>query len=283
MNLKASIDVAFGASSTKLSGHVGVAKALEERFTPVRVSGTSGGAIVAAAWAVLGADLCWDQIKAQKFSKYAGFSILSALRGTFWGYISNGKALFKDLKSILGDRTFSSPDLQYDLYITASNMTDGELVIYSKETSPDLELAVAVYRSACMPGIFKPMDDGERKIRDGAIYKDLPIDIWPDYIRPRVGHAFINEWKPKTSDYRFWNGLLEHQLVLARAIDDNFDDSVQTAISRQDVHILISGSQGLTNLSFDIPEAKKQKLFDVGYSTALEHSNGMLYDQGSTA
>jgi predicted acylesterase/phospholipase RssA len=277
--MKPEVDVAFGASSTKIPGHAGVAALLEERFTPVRVSGSSGGAILAAAWAILGAEGAKRMIFEADFSRYAKFSWFGLIRLAFWGYLSDGKELLKAIENVTEDRTFSSSDLEFDLYITASNMTDGVLEIYSKHTHPDLKLSTAIYRSATMPGVFKPMDDGELKMRDGAIYRDLPIDIWSDYVRPRIGHVFINEWRPKTQPGSPWNGLLEHQLTLARGIDDNLDATVNAMLKRPNVHILHSAGQGLSNLHFSVNEEKKESLYNAGYQIALEASNDMLYDE----
>ncbi len=157
------VDVAFSGSSTKAPGHAGFAEALNS-LKPVRVSGSSGGAIVAAAWSLRGSEFVKEMVVNTNFKKYLKVNWWSLAKFAFYGYVSNGDALYKDLQRAFRRHTFSSPKLSSDLYITASNMTDGELEIYSRETTPTMPLALAVYRSVTLPGVFKPKDRGRKKI-----------------------------------------------------------------------------------------------------------------------
>ena len=265
------VDVALSGSSTKIPGHAGFINGVEKNLIPVRVSGTSGGAITAALWSLYGAEEAAERIFDFDFSKVFKLSWMALFRYIVYGYASKGEKLYEALKEAFGDTTFSSSDLEFDVYVAASDMTNGRLVVYSRETSPDLELATAVYRSACMPGVFRPIDDGPNKIRDGSVYRDLPIDIWDDFPRPRIGHVFGNQWRPQSSET--WHGFKELQLTLARVTDDNLDatlEKLQVSIPHdQEVYISTGEGFGLNMLNFKVDNDLKYSLYTEGERRSL--------------
>jgi predicted acylesterase/phospholipase RssA len=171
------VNVALAGSGQLYFAFVGALICLKDRGIEIaEISGTSGGAIIAAAISS-GLDPEKDIVALAKAtlpikSNLFDFSLLSILRR--WGLIRGNKIENKFnqyLHKKLGDA-------QIPLYITASNITARKVRIFSSASDPGFSTARAIRASISLPFIFEPVIiDGDFYV-DGGWMKNMPSDVF---------------------------------------------------------------------------------------------------------
>lgn len=171
---KKKIGLALGGGAVFGAAHIGVLKAVEELKIPVSfIAGTSIGAMVSAFYA-FGVGLP----ELEKIAKDLRWLDISGLTLSEFGLLSN-KKLGELLGERIGDVELSQSKIP--LAMVATDITTGERVVLK-----DGKLAPAVMASTCIPGIFKPVEIGERLLVDGGIVENVPLsplhELGADYV-----------------------------------------------------------------------------------------------------
>jgi NTE family protein len=157
------IGLALGGGAILGAAHIGALKALEEKGIAIScISGTSIGAFVAALYAfgksvqeieAIAADLDWLDAAAFSLSKF--------------GLLSNEK-LGETFKQAVGDAQFSEAGIS--LALVATDIGSCEKVVLREG-----DVSTAVMASACVPGIFIPVDISGRMLVDGGLVENVPL------------------------------------------------------------------------------------------------------------
>ncbi len=157
------IGLALGGGGVLGAAHIGVLKALEENEIVVeRISGTSVGAFVSALYAfgvtpdrieaaVL--DLNWLDISSFSFSAH--------------GFLSNQK-LGDVFRRLAGDASFA--DAKIPLSIVAADIETGEKTVFGTG-----RVDSAIMASACIPGVFIPVEIDGKMFVDGGVVENVPV------------------------------------------------------------------------------------------------------------
>lgn len=171
------INLAFAGSGQLYPAFVGVLMCLKERGIEIaEVSGTSGGAIIAAA-AASGLDPSEQLVPLVKSTlpiknKLFDFSLRSLIYR--WGLIRGTKIenkLRQYLCKTLGE-------CRIPLYVTASNITARRVRIFNSVSDPDFSTARAIRASISLPFIFEPVCiEGDLYV-DGGWMKNTPSDVF---------------------------------------------------------------------------------------------------------
>jgi predicted acylesterase/phospholipase RssA len=123
------------------------------------------------------------------------------------GGLFRGQVFLETMRQALGSKVFPrSPerpvtfrDLPLDLAVIAANLTTREMLVYSKQTTPDQEVALAVRQSMSVPIVFEPVRLDGSEIVDGGIYESFPFWVFTEHAegyalntpedihRPKVG------------------------------------------------------------------------------------------------
>jgi NTE family protein len=149
--------VALGAA------HVGVLKALQESEINISyISGTSIGAFIAALYSF--------RVPVEEIEEIAvnlGWLDVSDFTLSTLGILSN-----KELGNIITERLSKSniEDADIPLAIVATDIASGEKVIFYSG-----DVATAVTASTSIPGIFIPVEQGDRMLVDGGLSEFVPI------------------------------------------------------------------------------------------------------------
>lgn len=168
------LGLALGGGAVLGAAHIGVLKRLEElEVHPEYVSGTSIGAFIGAFYVFgksavemesIAQELKWKEITRISFSRF--------------GLLSNekmGELLIKHL----GEKNIE--DAPVPLALVATDVTTGEKVVLKKGP-----LKEAVMASTAIPGIFKPVEIGDRLLVDGGIVENVPVrtakDLGAEYV-----------------------------------------------------------------------------------------------------
>ncbi len=155
--------LALGGGAVLGAVHVGVLRALEEKKIQIDcISGTSIGAFMAALYAFR---VSIDKI--EKISKELNWLDVTKVLLSKFGLLSNEK-LGDLLVEHVGDKHIEEADIP--LRIITTDISSGEKVILEKGN-----LAAAVRASACIPGIFKPIEHNGNMLVDGGIVEHVPV------------------------------------------------------------------------------------------------------------
>lgn len=160
---------------SRCSSFVGALRAIEQKGLNVAsVVGASTGSIVAALYA---AGMTTDELYAEALELDAGrFKDISpAAMLTGYGLCS-GEALEQWLRERLEGKAFRAPG-RCPLRIIATDILNYEPLLFSAETTPDLDIATAVRCSAGVPGVFAcrrlNVAGRERVLVDGSLMAGL--------------------------------------------------------------------------------------------------------------
>jgi len=165
---KKRVGLALGGGAARGIAHIGVLKVLVENKIPIHfIAGTSSGALFGA---LLSGGMSIDEIETA--SRRAGWSRLVRLSLSRRGAIS-ADAMEKLIIESIGDRDFNS--LGIPLSIVATDLRTGEQVVI-KEGS----VARAVHASSAVPGVFVPVEIGDKLLADGMIVNNVPVDVVKD-------------------------------------------------------------------------------------------------------
>lgn len=177
----------FGGGGIRGMCYIGALKALKEFGININsIAGSSVGAVFAALYAVGYSE---DEIK-ELFMEFnlnmfrdlninifntdlslsKGEIFLDWLREKFSLKVTNNKDKKKKI-------TFK--DLEKDLYILTIDINTNTPFIFSKKTTPDCEIAIAVRASASLPGLMKPVNYNGLLLVDGDLIKSWPA--WKIY------------------------------------------------------------------------------------------------------
>ncbi|MBU6142145.1 patatin-like phospholipase family protein [Patescibacteria group bacterium] len=185
---KPRIGLALSGGSARGIAHIGVLQALSDHHIPIDcIAGTSSGAIVAAAFA-FGYPLPKLQEKAKTLSWYS----IANLPTSGLGLTSN-QSLGKIMEEFIGGAA-DIKDAKIPLAIVATDIETGEKVVFRNGNA-----ALAVRASACIPGVFIPVEIEGRKLVDGGLSESLPLSslqtLQPD-IRIGVNAIHWHSTKP---------------------------------------------------------------------------------------
>jgi NTE family protein len=238
------IGLALGGGAALGGFHIGVLKAIDELNIPIHViSGTSIGAFIATLFAFgkgwqeirdLALDLNWFNISKVTLSQF--------------GLLSNEK-LGEIIKNSFGNVTFEQSEIQ--LAVVATDLAAGKKVVLSEG-----EVIPAVLASACLPGVFKPVELDKMMLVDGGLLENVPVSPLKE-----MGAKTIIAVDLMASAMRHTpKNIIE---VLTKSYSLVFVSS--TKIKLDDADIMISPDLSDFNL---IDTKQTRKLLDVGYRSA---------------
>lgn len=272
----------FGGGGVRGICYIGAVKAIEEFNIKLnKIAGSSVGAVFAMLYAVgYSADEIKDFFMEFNFNMFRDINI-----HIFDGDVSLSKGeIFLDWlrekieKNFYGDsykKGENNPvrfkDIETDLSILTLDINTYTPYIFSKENTPDEEIAKAVRISAGMPGLMKPIQENEKILVDGDLIKTRPAF--------KIYDSF------NTSDER----LLEFRLEGTRDSSDikNPSDYINSVISTiwylsteyiYDLYhendrydFIIIDAKEVIMFDFTIDKTKREALIDKGYNTTKDY------------
>lgn len=163
MTSETKIGIALGGGAILGAAHIGVLKVFAEEKIPISaISGTSIGAFVAALYAF---GVSPDEI--EKFALELDWLDISGFAFSKLGLLSNER-MGKKIDDVLGEVQFK--DARIPLSIIATDISHFKKVVL--ETG---DVARAVMASACVPGIFIPVEIDDHLLVDGGLMENVPI------------------------------------------------------------------------------------------------------------
>jgi NTE family protein len=161
------IALVLGGGSAKGFAHVGVIRILEQEKIPIHmIVGTSVGSLIGAIYASNpdSFQLEWAAFKIDR-GDILDFSIVSSKLGPVQG--TRLEAFVEQTAKVK-----KVEDTKIPFYPVATDLNTGETVTLEKGS-----LARAVHASAAIPGIFVPVQFGNRMLVDGGVSDNIACDI----------------------------------------------------------------------------------------------------------
>ena len=242
------IGLVLSGGGMRGAAHIGAIKALEEHgIYPTHIAGTSAGAIVGALYA---SGYNWDDIL--RFFK--SISILDITKYAIRkpGILDADK-FYNNFKTYFSEDDFSI--LKKDLQITATNILNGDLVVFKEG-----ELIKPILASAAFPGVFSPVKINDSFYVDGGTLNNFPVELLKKQCDIIIG-IDVNGFE--TIDIK---ELKHSHHVAERAFKLK---SVREDYMKFKKCDLVVCPKGLDNFgTFDKKNLKH--IFDIGYNATIE-------------
>ncbi|WP_316929017.1 patatin-like phospholipase family protein [Nitritalea halalkaliphila] len=164
MSSKATLGIALSGGGIRGIAHLGVLQALNDYgIFPTHLSGSSAGAIVGAMYAKgFAPKEIFDIIVQTNYFKF----IRPAISWTGILKMDTTEELYR---KYLGEDSFES--LNVKLTVAATDIQRGKVIYFNQG-----ELIKPVMASSCIPGMFDPIQIGNKILVDGGVLNNLPVE-----------------------------------------------------------------------------------------------------------
>lgn len=175
----------FGGGAIRGAAYAGAVKALEEiGINPTNIGGSSVGSIVAALMAVgysaqemkeVFLDVNFDLFRDLQFGLGAKFALSKGEVFLDWIRELIEKKFYGTSYEKGKNRAVRFKDIEKNLFIITTDLSNFECKEFSKYETPDFEIATAVRISCSMPGLMKPLEYNNTLLVDGDLQKGVPM------------------------------------------------------------------------------------------------------------
>jgi len=173
------IGVVLSGGGVRAMAHIGLLQCFREEGIKIdEISGTSGGATIAAMFA-------YGYTSKEMLTFFKNTPLFKYSQYTFNkpGIVDSEKFIGA-FKSIFPNDSFN--DLKVPTYITATNLMTGNLEYFTKG-----ELIRPLIASSSVPPFFSPMEINGNLFADGGIINDFPVEPLQENCGKIIG-SFIN-------------------------------------------------------------------------------------------
>ena len=278
--------VIFGGGGIRGVSYVGAYKALLENNIKITdYAGSSNGSVFATLCAV-GYNL--EEIK--KFFCSISIEFFKDINFNFGNQIalSKGELLLEWMRDKVEKQFYKNAykkgqmppvkfkDIKEDLIIYSTDLTNNKYHEFSKECTPEAEIALAVRASVSMPGLFKPLDINDNMIVDGDLAKSWPL--W------RLSKTLSNKKErilefrlEDTRNKREINTALDYLNAVYNTISGFATDYIIDLYGEKDKFDYIKiDTDNISVMDFMIPDSKKNEMIETGYNTTNNYFKNIL-------
>ena len=175
--------------------YIGALEALKKLNVDIKkIAGSSVGSIFAAFYAV-----GYNTFELASIFESVNFNIFKDINISLKPQlgISKGEVFYEFIKTHIEKKVYGDSylknnnppitfkDIDMDVFIFASDLTNCEPKIFSKYTTPDFEIAKAVRISSTLPGLMTPVEIDGNMLVDGDLIKSWPIWLIDTNLNPQ--------------------------------------------------------------------------------------------------
>lgn len=262
------IDLVLSSSGIRAPCFVGALEALAEKnYTIRRIAGSSGGAIVAAGYALgMTTQEMRELAPTTPYKKMRDFKIknLLSLQNPS---VYTGQELDKFYQGIFGDAKMK--DMLIDCKICVVTIIGRKRISIDRQSHPELLVWKAVRMSSTIPFIFPYYNLDGQPVTDGGLVTSI-YDIFPEGVRPVLGlrpradHGFKKTIQDvRVSKLFIWNYLK----ILAEYFMDAVDNQHVPEIEWNKT--IVIPTFGIGSFNFYISPEQIQKLIQYGYNAVM--------------
>lgn len=157
-------------------------------------------------------------------------------------------------------------DIKENLIVYSVNLTTMKFMEFSKEKTPDFEVAKAVRASVSMPGLFTPLEYNNNLLVDGDLLKSTPLWRVSNFIK-NLDERIIEFRLEDNSSEKKINNSLEYLNRVYNAISGFATDYIIDLYKEKDKFDYIKiNTKDISVIDFLISKEKKKMLFETGYN-----------------
>lgn len=262
------LDLVLSASGVRAPCFIGGMQAIQEKdYRIKRIAGSSGGAIIAAGFA-LGMTL--DELKeiapSTPYNEFKDFSLknLCSIRNPS---VYSGRPLDKFYQDIFGNATLK--DFKIDCRIAVVTIIGRTRILLGRENYPDLPVWKAVRMSSTIPFIFPYLELDGTAVTDGALVTNM-FDIFPEgerkviTLNPRADYSLKKVVQNVQANHLFlWNYL--------KILAEYFLDAVDNRHVPQEEwgRTITIPTFEIGGFNFDLKHQDIDRLIQYGYNAVI--------------
>lgn len=261
------IDLILSGSGVRLGCHYGAILALKKRnYKVIRIAGTSGGAIVAAAYACYYPfEDIWHILKSINFKKLMCDGKFEYLRLAYKNGLYKGDEFekFIDKNITRGTRLEEFPGL----YIIATDITNKEpLILNALNGFSKMKVSEAIRMSMSAPLYWVPkyltLNGDKLTIVDGGISANYYIDLFDDNERQSIGILlYTKNIKSKLKIFNYFRNILDTMMIA------NENEHIEDANWARTIKI---NTGDIRPFDLDINSEQVEQLIKKGYQDTLD-------------
>lgn len=275
----------FGGGAIRGVAYIGAIKAFEELgLESDTFAGSSVGSIFASLLAV---GYTSDELK-QIFAKvnYELFRDIAIGAGPLFA-LSKGEVFLEWLRELIEkkfygenykkgeNRAVTFKDLEKNLIIITTNLSNFECKEFSKFETPDYEIASAIRISSCMPGLMKPIEYNKTLLVDGDLQKSWPmwklsknLENSKDRILELRLEGYYNSNNISGIDYA--NAVYS----CMTSMSTSFVTDIYAGNDKYDYIVYNTGKTVVVD--FNLNEIKRNDLIQAGYDQTIDYFRNVL-------
>lgn len=275
----------FGGGAIRGVAYIGAIKAFEELgIMSDTFAGSSVGSVFAALLAI---GYTSEELK-HVFSKvnFELFRDIAIGIGPLFA-LSKGEVFLEWLRELIekkfyGDkykkgenRAVTFKDIDKNLIIITTNLSNFECKEFSKFETPDYEIASAIRISSCMPGLMKPIEYNKTLLVDGDLQKSWPM--WKLSNNLMSSHERILELR--LEGYYDSNNIsgIDYANAVYSCMTSMSTSFVTDMYANKDKFDYIVFNTGKTVVvDFNLNENKRNELIQSGYEQTITYFTQIL-------
>lgn len=278
----------FGGGAVRGVCYAGAVKALEDiGIYPNNIAGSSVGAVFAGLMAV---GYTADELK--EIFMHVNFELFKDIHFGFGKdfAISKGEIFLDWLRELIEEKYYGTDyqkgekppvtfkDLRKNLIIITTDLTNFKYKEFSKEETPDFEIAYAIRISSSMPGLMKPVVLEDALLVDGDLQKSWPAwrlskALCPDDER-------ILEFRLEGNYEEEGHNALNFINTVYSCLTSLSTDLIIETYGQKDKFDFIKINTGsIIIVDFNQSKEKRQELMDIGYEQTFEYFNNTIINK----
>lgn len=270
----------FGGGAVRGFAYIGAVKALQElKIKYDTVAGSSVGAIV-AVFVAMGCSyeeireilirVNFDLFRDIHFGLNDGFALSKGEVFTNWMRENIEKKFYGTSYKKNKNKPVTFADIDKELLIYTTNLVDFECQEFSKQETPDFEIAEAVRISCSMPGLMTMTEINGKKLVDGDLLKSKPLWMLSDNLK--LGTNRILEFRLEGEYEKVNNNALDFFNAIYSCMTSAATDYIIDMYGNRDDFDYIKINTGdVIVIDFNMSEAMRNKLVDIGYKQSVEY------------
>ena len=270
----------FGGGAVRGFAYIGAIKALQElKIKYDTIAGSSAGAIVATLLAVGYSDeeikdillkINFDLFRDIHFSLNSGFAFSKGEVFTKWIRKNIEKKFYGENYVKGQNKPVTFADLETNLLVYTTNLVKFDCQEFSKQETPDFEIAEAVRISCSMPGLMTLTEINGKKLVDGDLLKSKPL--WTLSKNLKVGINRILEFRLEGEYEKVDNNALDFFNAIYSCMTSAATDYIiDTYGYRDDFDYIKINTGDIIIIDFNMSDYMRNKLIDIGYNQSKKY------------
>lgn len=269
----------FGGGGIRGMCYVGAIKALKElKIELGAIAGSSVGAVFASLLAV-----GYNEEEIKELFLDFNFNMFRDLNINLFNTdisLSKGEIFLDWLREKIGKKIFGEKyknqkirfkDIEKDLHILTLDINTNTPYIFSKENTPDEEIALAVRSSASLPGLMKPINLGDSMLVDGDLMKSWPA--WKIYEELNTSKARLLEFRLEGSkeDREIKNPMAYLNSIISTIWFLCTENIFNSYFSNDRYDYVVIDTKETIIWDFTLDNKEKERLVEKGYKSTKDY------------